>query len=62
MADLGLEPARREPAALLAERGRFAELDDRTRRGDEHAAKRLVVLGRTDLYDVVSERSRSGSR
>ncbi|NUT93329.1 MAG: hypothetical protein HOY78_15045 [Saccharothrix sp.] len=62
MADLGLEPAQIELAALLAERGRFAELEDRTRRGDEHAAKRLVALGRADLYDLVSDRSRSGSR
>lgn len=62
MADLGLDAAQGELAALLAERGQFAELEDRTRRGDEHAAKQLVALGRTDLYDLVSDRSRSGSR
>lgn len=62
MADVGLIPAQRELAALLAERGQFAELEDRTRRGDEYAAKQLVVLGRTDLYEVASDRSRSGSK
>lgn len=62
LADNGLRPAQEELAALLAERGQYAELEDRTRRGDEYAAKQLVALGRTDLYEVVSERSRSGSK
>ncbi|MFE2755591.1 hypothetical protein ACFXGA_26670 [Actinosynnema sp. NPDC059335] len=44
LADAGSGHAGKEPAALLAERGRHGELLDRTRRGDEHCAQRLVAL------------------
>ncbi|MEU7529765.1 hypothetical protein AB0A74_28835 [Saccharothrix sp. NPDC042600] len=57
LADGGSRPAQVVLAALLAERGQYAELEDRARRGDQYAAKRVV-----ERYDVVSERSRSGSR
>ncbi|XVS62122.1 hypothetical protein ACQPYE_28155 [Actinosynnema sp. CA-299493] len=43
LADTGLGHAGREPAALLAERGRHGELLDRTHKGNEHCAQRLVA-------------------
>lgn len=44
LADTGLDHAGRELAALLAEHGRHDELLDRTRKGDEHCAQRLIAL------------------
>lgn len=44
LADAGVGDASRELAGLLAERGRYGELLDRTRKGDEHCAQRLVAL------------------
>ncbi|GAB2981962.1 hypothetical protein GCM10027184_36060 [Saccharothrix stipae] len=44
LADTGLSHAGRELAALLAARGRYDELLDRTRKGDEHCAQQLVAL------------------
>jgi hypothetical protein len=44
LADVGLVTAGRELAGLLAERHRYDELLDRTRKGDEHCAQWLVAL------------------
>ncbi|MEU4767830.1 hypothetical protein AB0H12_31740 [Actinosynnema sp. NPDC023794] len=47
LADAGLDTAGRELAAVLAARGRYDELLDQTRKGDEHCAQQLVALAHT---------------
>ncbi|MFI9010974.1 hypothetical protein ACIGNX_27425 [Actinosynnema sp. NPDC053489] len=44
LADAGLGHACRELAGLLAKHGQHDELLDRTRKGDEHCAQRLIAL------------------